>query len=236
MEELLNQILDNSRLPALTAFVLGLLTAISPCPLATNITAVAYISKQIENRKMMFLRGMLYTLGRTLAYSTLGAILICIIRRGEEVFGIQQAVSHWGEVLLGPVLVFMGLFMLFGHYLHLPGLSIAGHTDERMFKGNLEVLLLGILFAMAFCPTSGLFFFGILIPLSASESTGYLLPVIFSIATSIPVLAVSWILTFSIQNLSRFISNIQVFQKWFNRLVAFIFLGVGVYYTITIYA
>lgn len=235
MEEWLNQILDSSQLPILTAFVLGLLTAISPCPLATNITAVAYISKQEEDHKAVFLRGLLYTLGRTLAYSLLGGVLIYLIHSGEEMFGIQQAVSEWGEMLLGPILIFVGVFMLFGHYLHLPKFGFSGNANGARFNGCAGSLLLGILFAMAFCPTSGFFYFGMLIPMSAAETSGYLLPVIFAIATSIPVLVVSWIISFSIQSLSRFMRSISVFQKWFNRMIAIIFIGVGIYYSIMMY-
>ncbi len=235
MEEWLNQILEGSQLPILTAFVLGLLTAISPCPLATNITAVAYISKQEEDRKAVFLRGLLYTLGRTLAYSLLGGVLIYLIHSGEEMFGVQQAVSQWGEMLLGPILVIVGVFMLFGHLLHLPKLSLTPSPQgEGSYRTAFGALALGILFAMAFCPTSGFFYFGMLIPMSAEASAGYLLPLVFALATSLPVLLVSWFIAFSIQNLSKFIGSIQTFQKWFNRVVAFIFIGVGFYYCTTI--
>ena len=59
--------LDNSSTPLLTAFLLGLLTALSPCPLATNIAAVGFIGKDIEDRRKIFRNGLLYTLGRILA-------------------------------------------------------------------------------------------------------------------------------------------------------------------------
>jgi len=236
MEEWLNQILDSSQLPILTAFVLGLLTAISPCPLATNITAVAYISRNIESRRKVFVQGLLYTLGRAFAYTTLGAVLIYLLRKGADTFELQQFVSEWGELVIGPMLILIGLFMLMGHLLHLPKFGFSG-TSHLPLGGGREgaSLLLGILFAMAFCPTSGFFYFGMLIPMSAAETSGYLLPVIFAIATSIPVLVVSWIISFSIQSLSRFMRSISVFQKWFNRMIAIIFIGVGIYYSIMMY-
>ena len=67
--EWLQALLDNSSTPVLTAFLLGLLTAISPCPLATNIAAIGYIGKDIEDRRRVFLSGLLYTAGRIVAYT-----------------------------------------------------------------------------------------------------------------------------------------------------------------------
>ena len=206
----LYSLLDNSSLPVVTALILGILTAVSPCPLATNLTAVAYLGREIDNRRKVFYLGLLYTLGRAVAYSALGAILIFIIRKGEDAFDIQDAISAIGEWILGPALVLIGLFMLFGH------------------------LLLGVLFAMAFCPTSGMLYFGMLIPMSAVESGGYALPVVYAIATSLPVLVAAWIIAYSMQSLGRVMGKIAVFQRWFNRLVAILFILVGLYYTVTI--
>ena len=234
MTEHLNMLLDSTNVPVLTAFILGLLTAISPCPLATNITAIGYISRNIESRRKVFLQGLLYTLGRAFAYTLLGAVLIYIIRKGADTFELQQFVSEWGELVIGPVLILVGLFMLFGHLLHLPKFGFSGNTESNRFQGFVGSFLLGILFAMAFCPTSGLFYFGMLIPMSAETSAGYLLPLAFALATSLPVLLVSWFIAFSMQNLSQFIGSIQVFQKWFNRVVAALFIIVGIYYCATI--
>ena len=103
--EYLQTWLDNSEIPIITAFLLGLLTAVSPCPLATNITAIGFISKDINNRNRIFTNGILYTLGRVLAYSALGAILIAILRKGADIFAIQKSISEWGEQLIAPALV-----------------------------------------------------------------------------------------------------------------------------------
>jgi len=235
MTEFLNSILDSSTVPVLTAFILGLLTAISPCPLFTNITAVGYISKNIGDRRKVFLQGVIYTLGRTFAYSILGAVIIFIIRSGEDAFGVQQVVSEWGEKILGPALIIIGLFMLFAHKLHLPKFGFKGNADGEKFKGLFGAFLLGVLFAMAFCPTSALFYFGMLIPISVNAVGGYLLPVVFAVATSLPVLIVAWIIAFSMKNLSRFTGGVQKFQKWFNILIAILFLGIGIYYTVIIF-
>lgn len=228
--ETLETLLNNSDIPALTAFLLGLLTAVSPCPLATNITAIGFISKDINYRNRIFMNGLLYTLGRVLAYALLGAIMITILRRGADAFAIQQSISQWGEELLAPMLILIGLYMLFGNKLPLPsfGFSLGGRFEK--FKGAWSCLLLGILFSLTFCPTSGLFYFGILIPMATMESGGYLLPVVFAIATGLPVVIASLILAYSMASIGKFYKRMQVFQKWFNYSVALLFILVGTYY------
>ena len=214
--------------------ILGILTAVSPCPLATNLTAVAYLGRELDKRRKVFYLGLLYTLGRAVAYSALGAVLIFLIRKGEDAFGIQDAISTIGEWILGPALVLIGLFMLFGHLLHLPMCGFSGQASGSWTHGVLGAFILGVLFAMAFCPTSGMLYFGMLIPMSAVESDGYLLPVVYAIATSLPVLVAAWIIAYSMQSLGRVMGKIAVFQRWFNRLVAILFILVGLYYTVTI--
>ena len=129
--ECLQHLLDGSTVPILTAFLLGLLTAVSPCPLATNIAAVGYISKDLENRRRVFLNGLLYTLGRVATYTLLGAVLIAVLCAGASVFAIQKAIGKWGEMLIAPALILIGLFMLFGHRLNLPNFGFSGR-GERM--------------------------------------------------------------------------------------------------------
>lgn len=226
----LQTLLDNSSTPTLTAFLLGLLTALSPCPLATNIAAIGFIGKDIEDRKRIFRNGLLYTLGRILSYTLLGVILILVLKEGASMFGIQKTIGTWGELLLGPLLLVIGLFMLLGDRINLPQFGFKGNAEGLAKKGGWGALLIGILFAMAFCPTSGIFYFGMLIPMSATATAGYLLPVIFAIATSIPVLAVAWILAFSVQKMGNFYGKMQKIQKWMKHIVGILFLLVGIYY------
>lgn len=228
--DFLQNLLDNSNIPVITAFLLGLLTAISPCPLATNITAIGFISKDISNRNKIFLGGLLYTLGRVVAYTVLGIILISILKEGSSMFSLQKSISKYGEILIAPVLIFVGVFMLFGDRLNLPKFGFSGTGKAEKLKGNLGSLLLGVLFALAFCPTSGLFYFGMLIPMSAAEPGGYLLPIVYAVATGLPVILVAWILAYSVAGIGKFYNRIQVFQKWFNRVVAVLFIAVGIYY------
>lgn len=228
--DFLQNLLDNSNIPVITAFLLGLLTAISPCPLATNITAIGFISKDIGNRNKIFLGGLLYTLGRVVAYTVLGIILISILKEGSSMFSLQKGISKYGEILIAPVLIFVGVFMLFGDRLNLPKFGFSGTGKAEKLKGNLGSLLLGVVFALAFCPTSGLFYFGMLIPMSAAEPGGYLLPIVYAVATGLPVILVAWILAYSVAGIGKFYNRIQVFQKWFNRVVAVLFIAVGIYY------
>ena len=228
--DFLQNLLDNSNIPVITAFLLGLLTAISPCPLATNITAIGFISKDIGNRNKIFVGGLLYTLGRVVAYTVLGIILISILKEGSSMFSLQKGINEYSEMLIAPVLIFVGVFMLFGDRLNLPKFGFSGTGRTEKLKGNLGSLLLGVLFALAFCPTSGLFYFGMLIPMSATEPGGYLLPVVYAVATGLPVVLVAWILAYSVAGIGKFYNRIQIFQKWFNRVVAALFIAVGIYY------
>lgn len=231
----LQTLLDNSTTPVLTAFLLGLLTALSPCPLATNIAAISFIGKDIENRHRIFLNGLLYTLGRVLAYTILGMVLIMILKEGSSMFGIQKTISTFGEQIIGPLLGLIGLFMLFGDKLNLPQTGFGGNAESLASKGSWGALLIGILFALAFCPTSGVFYFGILIPMSATTAGGYLLPTVFAIATSIPVIIVAWILAFSIQQIGSFYDSMKILQKWMSRIVGIVFILSGIYYSYIIY-
>ena len=145
--EFLQQLLDNSSLPIVTAFLLGLITAISPCPLATNIAAIGYISKDIESQKRIFVKGLLYTLGRIIAYTVLGIILLAILKGGSSLFGIQKFIAKYGEMLIGPILLLFGLYLLFGNRLNLPSFGFKGNGEGLAKKGGWGALLLGLLFA-----------------------------------------------------------------------------------------
>lgn len=231
----LQTLLDNSSTPVLTAFLLGLLTALSPCPLATNIAAIGFIGKEMEDRKRVFRNGLLYTLGRILAYTLLGFVLILILKEGSSMFGIQKTIGTWGERVLGPALLVIGLFMLFGDRMNLPQFGFKGNAEGLARKGGWGALLIGILFALAFCPTSGVFYFGMLIPLSATTTAGYLLPLVFAIATALPVLVVAWILAFSVQQMGRLYGRMRTVQRWMNLFVGVLFIGIGIYYSWMMY-
>ncbi len=233
--EWLQSLLDSSTTPAVTAFLLGLLTALSPCPLATNIAAIGYIGKHIESRKGVFVQGLLYTLGRTITYTLLGVVLIDILRSGASVFGIQKFIATHGEMILPPALLLIGLFILFGNRLNLPSFGFSSKGEGLARRGGFGALILGVLFALAFCPTSGVFYFGMLIPMSASVAMGYLFPIFFAVATSLPVLVIAWILAFCAGQIGVVYGKMQTIQKWLNIAVGVIFITIGIYYCLTIY-
>lgn len=134
-----------------------------------------------------------------------------------------------------PLLLVIGLFMLFGHKLNIPQFGFGGNREGLARKGGWGALLLGVLFAMAFCPSSGVLYFGMLIPMSVTASAGWLLPVLFAVATALPVLAVAWILAFSVEKVGEFYGKLRTIQKWLNIIVGVIFISVGIYYCIMMY-
>ena len=233
--EWLNSMLESSTTPVLTALLLGLLTAISPCPMATNIAAIGYIGKDVENRRRVFWNGILYTLGRVVTYTVLGTVLIALLRKGASVFGLQQGIAQWGGRVLGPALVVVGLLMLFADRLRLPQIGIRAGGERVARRGGWGAFLLGMLFAMAFCPTSGMFYFGMLIPMSATAQMGYLLPIVFAVATALPVLIVAWLLAFSAGEIGRFYGRVKTIERWATLIVAVLFIFVGIYECYTVY-
>lgn len=228
--EMLQNLLDSSTVPAVTALLLGLLTAVSPCPLATNIAAMGYLAREVDNRRRIFINGLLYTLGRIIAYTALGAAAILLLRRSGSTFALQQLLGGWAEPLVGTLLLLAGLFMLFGDRLRLPGLGFTRGGERLKGRGGTGALLLGALFALAFCPTSGVLYFGMLIPMAAAETGGYLLPALFALATGIPVVAAAWLLAFGAAGIGRFYNRMQSIRKWLNRVVALLFIATGIYY------
>lgn len=229
----LQQLVDayKSDWPVLAAFLLGLMTAISPCPLATNITATAYLSRDLTNRKQVFLNGLCYTLGRIVSYTGLGLIFYF----GASQFRVARALQNVGGFWLGVALVVAGFFMLDVVRLRIPLFEqFAPQIDDsRPRKGYWNAFLLGMAFALAFCPFSGVLYFGILIPMTIASPSGLLLPPLFAVATGLPVIIIAYLLAFSMSNIGRFYNSIKSIEQVFKRLVAVVFMLVGIYYIIT---
>jgi cytochrome c-type biogenesis protein len=231
--DVLYNILENSQYAFVTATVLGLMTAISPCPLATNVTAIGFISRNIEDKRRVFLNGLVYTLGRAISYTGLAVILFL----GVSQMNVSRLFQGWGEKLLGPLMVIIGLFMLDVIKIRFPGLS--GMTNRIGEKGRGSygsTLLLGMIFALAFCPYSGVLYFGMLIPMTVTSATGLYLPVVFAIATGLPVILFAWLLAYAVGNVGKLYNQIKTFEVWFRRIVAVLFIIVGIYYIIVIFA
>jgi cytochrome c biogenesis protein CcdA len=228
MTDFINYLIDSYNIPALTAFLLGILTSISPCPLATNITAIAYISKEIKTIKNTLLNGLFYTLGRGISYT----LLATLIYFGLSSFQIAGIFQGWGDKILGPVLIIIGLAM-FGVIKINFGNGVEKMEKVKIWlsrKGYIGSLLLGALFALAFCPYSGVLFFGALIPLALKSAESLLLPPIFALGTGLPVIFFSFLIAFSMQKVNRAFKIIQRIEKVTRYIAALIFIGIGIYY------
>jgi cytochrome c-type biogenesis protein len=223
----LQTLFENSQFPLFSAFLLGLMTAISPCPLATNITAIGYISKDLNNRRTVFYNGVIYTLGRAVSYTVIGLLFYF----GASQFGISGFFQEWGEKLLGPLLIIIGLFMSGLLKLNIPGIGwLTEKMEARSTKGFWSVLLIGMVFALAFCPYSGVLYFGMLIPMTISSASGLYLPLVFALGTGIPVIVFAWLIAFSLSSLGGFYNKLKSFEFWFRRSVSVLFIAVGIYY------
>lgn len=227
--EILLTWLENTNLPFLSAFILGLMTAISPCPMASNITAIAFIGKDINNKHKVFVNGLIYTLGRAITYTVLGLIFYF----GLSQFEISGFVQKWGEKLLGPLLIIIGFFMLDFIKINFPGLGkLSEKVEKTSRRGFWGVLLLGIVFALAFCPYSGVLYFGMLIPMTITSASGLYLPLIFAIGTGLPVIIFAWFIAYTVSGVGGVFNKVKAFEMWFRRVVSIVFFGVGIYYTI----
>lgn len=226
--EWLNELAQNRETPILAAFALGLLTAIAPCPLATNVTATAYIAKTITDKRKVLLSGFLYTLGRVFSYTLIGAIIYF----GASKFQIAKLFQGNGEKYLGFVLVILGLIMLDVIKLNfIKGGSFTDKLSEKFkTKGLLGSFLLGALFALAFCPYSGALFFVMLIPMTLSASAGLVLPVVFSIGTGLPVILFAFVIAFSMEKLGMYFRAITKVEKVMRIVAGLVFILTGLYY------
>jgi cytochrome c biogenesis protein CcdA len=229
--EFLTDLLENSTMPWLTALLLGLMTAISPCPLATNITAIGFISKDIENRIRVFFNGLFYTLGRAITYTGLALIIFL----GVDQLKFSGFFQRYGEKLIGPLLIIIGLFMLDIIKIKFPGFNtLKSRMQDKKKWGYLDAVLLGLVFALAFCPYSGVLYFGMLVPMTISSPSGLYLPVVFAIATGIPVIIIAWVLAYAVSGVGGLYNKIKTFELWFRRIIAVLFIAVGIYYIIRV--
>ncbi|MDO9338978.1 MAG: aromatic aminobenezylarsenical efflux permease ArsG family transporter [Bacteroidales bacterium] len=230
--DFLTNLLDNSSMPWLTAILLGLMTSISPCPLATNITAIGFISKDIDNRNRVFLNGLFYTLGRAITYTSIALVIYL----GADQFRFSGFFQRYGEKIIGPLLIIIGVLMLDLIRIKFPGLSgLTSRMEKRKSWRFIDAVLLGMVFTLAFCPYSGVLYFGMLIPMTVASASGLYLPILFAIATGIPVILFAWLLAYTVSGIGGVYNKIKVFELWFRRVIAVLFIGVGIYYIIRVY-
>ena len=215
---------------SVSAFWLGILTSISPCPLATNIAAISFVGRKVNKPGYVFCTGVLYTIGRTITYIVLGIILVRSLLS-------MPVVSHWLQKymykLLGPILILVAMILLDMLRFTTKGSNLGQWCQQRADKfGLVGALFLGLVFALSFCPVSAALFFGSLIPLSVKHSSSILLPLIYGIGTAIPVFVFGLLVSFSAGAMAKAFHKVSQFELWARRITGAVFLVIGVYFTL----
>lgn len=216
---------------AATALWLGVLTSISPCPLATNVAAVSYIGRRLGSPRRVLLTGLLYALGRTLVYLILGTLLVA---GALSVPGTSHALQKYMNRVLGPVLILAGMFLL--ELLRLGG-SGGPALSERMQNrfadwGVWGGGLLGVAFALSFCPLSAALFFLSLVPLAIRHESVLLLPALYGAGTGLPVVVFAVLIALGAKRVGEAYNKIVPFERWARRVTGGVFILVGIYYSL----
>lgn len=218
---------DGPWLAIVTAAWLGILTSISPCPLATNIAAISFIARRVGTPRAVLLSGLLYTLGRMAVYIALGVLLVRSLLAKEVV---ANALQEYMNLLLGPILIIVGMLLLELIRLGGRGSGVSEKVGKRVQGWGLwGALVLGALFALSFCPVSAALFFGSLIPLAVKSGSGLLLPSIYGLGTAAPVVVFAILLAFSAGAVGSAFNRISIFERWARRITGVLFIGIGIY-------
>lgn len=208
--------------------LLGLVFALDPCLLLTNIAAIGYLSKDIDNRKSAFHKGLWYTLGRTITYGVLGLSLILLLQAGGNITPIQTFIDQWGTIIIIPFLIIMGILLCLTDYLPLSKLSFSPKINQTNYQGNFGSFLMGAILSFAFCPTNALIFFVMMVPLCAASPLGYALPFLFAATTALPIILIAYILVFSLNTINRHYRQLQNLGKYLRYITGTIFIIIGI--------
>jgi cytochrome c biogenesis protein CcdA len=212
---------------ALTALWTGVLTSVSPCPLATNIAALTYISKHSGPQKPAVLgHGLLYALGRALVYIAIGFLLVKGLLSAPSFSFFMQ---KYGNQVLSPILVLAGMYMLDMFGREFEGFNVFDLSKFKAKAGALSSLLMGLLFALAFCPISAALYFGVIIPLAAKNSAPFSLPLLYGLGTALPVIGLAVALDFGLKKISAIADLAAKFDKYATPATAWTFIACGVY-------
>lgn len=212
-----------------SAFWLGILTSISPCPLATNIAAISFVGRRVDSSSQVFWAGLLYTIGRTLTYVVLGILLVTSLFSAPS---LSQFLQKYMPYALGPLLILVGLVLLDVIHIRFSGSGLANKMQKHVETlGLWGALLLGIVFALSFCPVSAALFFGSLLPLSFQHHSSVLLPLVYGVATGLPVLIFAVLIAFGAKQVGLIFNKIAVFEKWARRVTGTVCVLVGFYET-----
>jgi cytochrome c biogenesis protein CcdA len=214
----------------LSALWFGILTSISPCPMATNIAAISFIGKKVGSTRAVLLSGLFYTLGRMIAYLTVAMIVVYSLLSVPE---LARFLQKYLNIILGPLLIIVGLFLLeiikmnFGK-----GMSFSQKfQDSAQKKGIWGAAMLGFIFALSFCPVSAGLFFGSLIPLSLKYESALFLPLIYGIGTALPVIIFAIVIGYSANYIGKIFNKLTKFEYWARRVTGVIFIIAGFYLT-----
>ena len=219
---------DGLLLGMISAAWLGILTSISPCPLATNIAAISFIGRRIDNPRAAVAAGLLYTLGRTLAYVVLAALLISSLLSAPVVSHLLQ--KHMNKVL-GPILILVGMLLLGLIQFNTKGSGLGEKVGQRVEAwGMWGGLPLGVVFALSFCPGSAALFFGSLIPLAVKCESTLVLPTLYGAGTALPVLVFAVLIVVGTRAVGQAFNRITQFELWARRITGGLFIGIGVYF------
>lgn len=212
----------------ISALWLGILTSISPCPLATNIAAISYLGKQVQNPRSVFANGLLYTLGRTATYVILAAIAVTsLLSLPELSFFLQRYMSK----LMGPLLIVVGLVLI--EVVRLPSFGVAvgeGMQLRAQRCGIWGAGALGMIFALSFCPTSAALYFGSLIPLAIGSKSVVVLPGLYGLGTALPVFAVAVLIALGAKSIAVVFHRMSAMELWARRITGLVFIVVGIYF------
>lgn len=220
--------MDSVWLGAATALWLGILTSISPCPLATNIAAISFIGRRVGSTRHVLLTGALYTLGRALAYLALAALLVASLLSAP---GVSHWLQKYMNKLLGPVLILVGMVLLELMPLTFSGGGVSERMQRRVERlGIWGAGLLGIVFALTFCPISAALFFGSLVPLAVKWQSSVLFPALYGIGTALPVIAFAALIAVGAQQVGKVFNATKQFERWAQRLTGGLFLAIGIYF------
>ncbi len=213
-----------------SALWLGVLTSISPCPLATNIAAISYIGRKVGNSQQIFFTGLLYTAGRTLAYLALAFVIVASVLSMPQ---ISMFLQKYMSLVLGPVLIIVGMFLLGLIQMNIGGQGMGDGLKKRVDAlGIWGALLLGIVFALSFCPTSAALFFGSLVPLSLKVNSSIALPVIYGVGTALPVMVFAVLLAISAQSVGKAYNVLAKIEWWARMITGWVFVLVGIYFSL----
>lgn len=212
---------------ALPALWLGALTSISPCPLATNVAAVTFIGRRLGHPGQVLFSGLLYTLGRIAAYTLIGALLVAGLLNAP---GVSYVLQKHMNMILGPVLILAGVFLL--DLIRLGNFGFAAGERARALPERLGLwgaLPLGFLFALAFCPTSAALFFGGLIPLALQHGSPLFLPSLYGAGTGLPVAAFAILIALGAGQVGKAFRILDRFERWARYATGAIFIVVGLH-------